>query len=99
MNRVYASALALAILTTVCAISATAQVKQTETPLSYTVSMSKPQTHLLEVQVVVTRGSGQWPTQETLIMPVWTPGSYLVREYARHVQDFAATSATGQPLE
>lgn len=31
-------------------------------------------------------------------MPVWTPGSYLVREYARHVQDFSARSAAGQPL-
>ena len=32
-------------------------------------------------------------------MPVWTPGSYLVREFARHVQDFTATTATGQPLK
>ena len=31
-------------------------------------------------------------------MPVWTPGSYLVREFARNVQDFAATAA-GQPLK
>ncbi len=27
-----------------------------------------------------------------LLMPVWTPGSYLVREYSRHVQDFHATT-------
>ena len=32
-------------------------------------------------------------------MPVWTPGSYLVREFARHVQDFTATTAAGQPLK
>jgi predicted metalloprotease with PDZ domain len=32
-------------------------------------------------------------------MPVWTPGSYLVREFERHVQDFAATdAATNRPL-
>ncbi len=31
-------------------------------------------------------------------MPVWTPGSYLVREFERHVQDFAATDEAGQPL-
>ena len=31
-------------------------------------------------------------------MPVWTPGSYLVREFERHVQDFAARNAAGQPL-
>jgi predicted metalloprotease with PDZ domain len=27
-----------------------------------------------------------------LVMPSWTPGSYMIREYARHVQEFAATS-------
>ena len=32
-------------------------------------------------------------------MPVWTPGSYLVREFARHVQDFTATTSAGQPLK
>lgn len=32
-------------------------------------------------------------------MPVWTPGSYLVREYARHVQDLSAFTGTEkQPL-
>ena len=31
-------------------------------------------------------------------MPVWTPGSYLVREYARHVQDFPARDASGGEL-
>jgi len=32
-------------------------------------------------------------------MPVWTPGSYLIREFERHVQDFAATDGAGQPLK
>jgi predicted metalloprotease with PDZ domain len=32
-------------------------------------------------------------------MPVWTPGSYLVREFERHVQDFSASDAAGQPLK
>jgi predicted metalloprotease with PDZ domain len=31
-----------------------------------------------------------------LKMPVWTPGSYLVREYARHVQEFAAFGSTDE---
>ncbi len=33
-----------------------------------------------------------------LKLPVWTPGSYLVREFPRHVQDVACASAEGQPL-
>lgn len=32
-------------------------------------------------------------------MPVWTPGSYMVREYARHVQDVRARGQDGTPLE
>jgi predicted metalloprotease with PDZ domain len=33
-----------------------------------------------------------------LLMPVWTPGSYMVREFARQVQDVRASDATGAPL-
>jgi len=31
-------------------------------------------------------------------MPSWTPGSYLVREFARNLQGLTATDAKGQPL-
>lgn len=34
----------------------------------------------------------------TLMMAVWTPGSYLVREYSRHVEGLGATDAAGRPL-
>lgn len=75
----------------------------TRTPapeITYTVSMPKPHTHLLEVEVRIRRGGRDAaPSQETLVMPVWTPGSYLVREFGRHVQDFAAIDATtNRPL-
>jgi predicted metalloprotease with PDZ domain len=33
-----------------------------------------------------------------LAMAVWTPGSYLVREFARHVEGLSAASADGAPL-
>jgi len=64
--------------------------------INYTVSMSKPWTHLLEVEMHV-----KWnrmPDKTELKMPVWTPGSYLVREYARHVQDFAVKDGSGRAL-
>jgi predicted metalloprotease with PDZ domain len=64
--------------------------------ITYTVSMSKPSTHLLEVEMRVRWN--QMPRALELKMPVWTPGSYLVREYARHVQDFQAKSTNGSPL-
>ncbi len=72
---------------------------QTAAPeISFTVAMPRPHTHLFEVQVAVKRSS-DGPQEESLLMPVWTPGSYLVREFARHVQDFAATTGSGQPLK
>ncbi len=95
--------LRLAILIIICSISATAQQTrpQTSAPeIAFTVSMPKPHTHMLEVEVRVKRAAGdQAPTEEVLVMPVWTPGSYMVREFARHVQDFAATDGSGGVLE
>ena len=64
--------------------------------ISYTVSMSKPWSHLLEVEMHFKWA--QMPAQAELKMPVWTPGSYLIREYARHVQDFAVRNANGKEL-
>jgi predicted metalloprotease with PDZ domain len=63
--------------------------------LIYQISMSQPQTHLFEVQLTVSN----W-TEEILDlkMPVWTPGSYLVREYSKQLQDFTAISGTGEKL-
>jgi predicted metalloprotease with PDZ domain len=66
--------------------------------ISFTVAMPRPHTHLLEVDVSIKR-TASGPQEERLIMPVWTPGSYMVREFARHVQDFAATDAAGQALK
>jgi predicted metalloprotease with PDZ domain len=79
------------------AVAAVKPAKPVAPPeISYTVSMSKPWTHLLEVEMRV-RAEKQADAAE-LVMPVWTPGSYLVREYARHVQDFAVKDASGKEL-
>ena len=72
------------------------EVKSVPPGIGYTVSMSKPWTHLLEVEMRVKWE--QMPAQTELKMPVWTPGSYLIREYARHVQNFAAKDARGADL-
>ncbi|GAB4228446.1 MAG: PDZ domain-containing protein [Stanieria sp.] len=56
----------------------------------YQVAMPQPASHLFEVQLEVSN----WQAAIlNLKMPVWTPGSYLVREYARHVQDFVAENS------
>ncbi len=69
----------------------------TQPEIAYSVSMSKPWTHLLEVEMKMTWD--QMPEKAELKIPVWTPGSYLVREYARHIQDFTALDADGNILD
>lgn len=63
--------------------------------LHYRVAMPQPESHLFEITLDV-RG---WEAATLpLHFPVWTPGSYLVREYAKQVQDFSARDAAGNAL-
>src|SRR5258708_29069666 len=60
----------------------------------YRVSMPRPHSHLFEVEA-------QFPGVGELLtvsLPVWTPGSYLVREFSRHLQDLRASGPQGEPL-
>src|ERR1700716_3886478 len=66
--------------------------------VNFTVSMPQPHTHLFEVQIRIRHEANYSPKQETLLRPMWTPGSYLIREFERQVQDFNATDAAGSPL-
>src|SRR2546421_9695390 len=76
-------------------LTSSATLAQTVNPntsgISFTVSMSKPWTHLLEVDMHIRVPANlNVPNETDLVMPVWTPGSYLIREFERHVQDFVA---------
>lgn len=72
----------------------TARAQQPE-PIRYIVSFPAPQTHYLEVEATVPTGGQR---QVELMMPVWTPGSYLVREFSRNVEGFTARDGQGRPL-
>lgn len=64
--------------------------------IHYQVAMPQPESHLFEVTLSV---QGWQELVLDLKMPVWTPGSYLVREYAKNLQDFSAdTGDRRQPL-
>lgn len=67
----------------------------TQPTIAYQVAMPQPQTHLFEIELVV---QGWGSTVLDLKFPVWTPGSYLVREYERHLQDFQAIGPQNQQL-
>ncbi len=95
-SRVACAALTLLLVAPMSPTSLAAATTDVAAPLRYTVKFPEPQTHYAEIVVDV-------PTDGrpavTLMMPVWTPGSYLVREYARHVENFSARGADGKALE
>lgn len=53
--------------------------------ITYRLSIPAPATHMVDVEMQVSAPEGL-PAGLVARMPVWTPGSYLVREYARHVE-------------
>ena len=68
---------------------------QSPEPITYTLRFPAPQTHYLSVEASIPTGGRP---QVELMMAVWTPGSYLVREFARHVEGIAARTVDGAPL-
>lgn len=63
-------------------------------PIAYQVELHRPEAHLLRVQCEIAQPD---PAGQALRLPAWIPGSYLIREFARHIVSFSADSA-GQPL-
>ena len=57
------------------------------------VSIPSPQTHLVHIETTLSalrESEHALPDSMVVFMPAWTPGSYLLREYARHVEGFWA---------
>ena len=74
---------------------ATVAFAQPIEPITYTIRFTESQTHYAEINASVpTEGRARIE----LMMPVWTPGSYLVREFSRHVEDLTARVPDGRPL-
>jgi predicted metalloprotease with PDZ domain len=63
--------------------------------IEYFLSMDEPHTHYFEVRIAV---SGHKQEFIDFKMPVWTPGSYLVREFARNVEGFTASAGNNKPV-
>ncbi|MFT7463964.1 MAG: putative metalloprotease with PDZ domain, partial [Pseudohongiellaceae bacterium] len=69
--------------------------KQTETMIRYHVTFPELLAHRVHVTMFLEGLNGD---SVDIAMPVWSPGSYLVREYARNVLDLSATASTGESL-
>ncbi len=51
-------------------------------PLRYRIVASNPAAHLFEVILTVSEPD---PAGQRFMLPVWIPGSYMIREFARHI--------------
>jgi predicted metalloprotease with PDZ domain len=58
-------------------------------PLRYRISLAEPDAHLLAVSL---RIEDPDPSGELLALPAWIPGSYLIRDFVRHVVQLSATA-------
>lgn len=81
--------LAALILLFTISMTSTAQVK-----INFEASFTEPQAHYVQMEMTI---SGLNKDYIDVKMPVWAPGSYLVREFAKNIEGFSA-SANGKPV-
>ena len=65
-------------------------------PIRYRVSMPEPQSHEFEITVEIPEA----PEREDIdiLFPAWAPGSYLVRDFSRHLYDLDARDSSGKTV-
>ena len=62
--------------------------------MRYRVSIPEPHSHLIRVALEVSHPGDALEC----VFPVWTPGSYLVREFSRHLECIEADDGAGRRL-
>jgi predicted metalloprotease with PDZ domain len=62
-------------------------------PVAYQVELEDPHAHLYRVTLTVAEPAAQ----QRVSLPVWIPGSYLVREFAKHLQELTARQGKKTP--
>ncbi len=99
MTRQKNCAVLLFVLTLLFAFDTDIASAQTEAvdsrPINYEVDLSDVRNHYVTVRMTVPADG----LQTELMMAVWTPGSYLVREYARHVDSIVVQDYEGNKLD
>jgi predicted metalloprotease with PDZ domain len=85
----------VAVVALAAASGVHAQTTGTLEPIQYTFRVIDADKHLAGVVARVPTGGR---ATVTLMMPVWTPGFYVVEDYASRVRDLTATTAEGTSL-
>ncbi|SAL59357.1 M61 family metallopeptidase [Caballeronia humi] len=64
-------------------------------PIQYTIVPKNPAAHLFEVTLTVAEPD---PAGQRFMLPVWIPGSYMIREFARNIVTLQAFNAAGRRI-
>ncbi|WP_321323321.1 M61 family metallopeptidase [Thiomicrorhabdus sp.] len=64
--------------------------------IQYNLSAFDPKSHLIKVQLIIEKPCQ--PVQQ-LRLPNWIPGSYLIRDFAKHINEIEVTNQKGQVIE
>jgi predicted metalloprotease with PDZ domain len=70
--------------------------KGSGTRIEYTVSMENPNNHYFHVSLTY---SGLKDKSIELKLPAWTPGYYMIMDYAKYVIEFKASDGSGRSLD
>jgi predicted metalloprotease with PDZ domain len=70
--------------------------KGSGTRIEYTVSMENPNNHYFHVSLTY---SGLRDKSVELKLPAWTPGYYMILDYAKYVIEFKASDGSGKILD
>lgn len=65
-------------------------------PIHYRVAMPQPRSHEYHVRMTVPALPDRMTA--TIAFPAWAPGSYMVRDFARHIYGLTITDRQGRPL-
>lgn len=63
--------------------------------IHYRIGASQPASHVFEVELTIAQPD---PTGQKLRLPNWIPGSYMIRDFSRHLGPVTAFDAKGSPV-
>jgi predicted metalloprotease with PDZ domain len=84
------SIILLALITLCCGVTMAQGQEPPLKSISYQLSMSRPTSHLFEVQIIVELPEELKDRPLKFQMPKWSPGRYAVFDFAKNVQEFRA---------
>jgi predicted metalloprotease with PDZ domain len=92
----YSAAVALKTAKATFKKMARQKTARASSPIRYRVAMPHPASHEYEVEMQVPALAGR--DEVTIVFPAWAPGSYMVRDFVRHLTGLTVTDGAGHAL-